>query len=601
MITTLVSWIIIFYTLFSLGDLLTFFYNKICRNEESYQLFDTFILGICFTSILLPLSSLWLPSNHYILFIYIAIGTIHWIINTSRLRTYFISVKNFLSSTIFLQQVLITIPIIAVLIYVYIFDHFYDAEYYQYQHIMWNEKFAIVPGLGNLEDRYGFNSNYLLLSAIFTFRFLFGETEAIYSLQSLLYACILCWITISFIRSGYKKSYIILLVIAYLTIVLMGYSLASSSTDIMPLLFIFYYISKSVIDIKWLKTQPLLALLLPVIIITFKLSTITFCLMCLIPFIFLIKEKKYRELSFIFTEAFLAVSLWCVRNVIISGYLIYPLYSIDLFNFDWKVPKGTALLQETHINNYALERFHMGLFNAKRLLQGYIDQVSIEGFLNIIFCIVIIVSPTIVIRKFRKRQIGKESCILYGIILFCIIFNFATAPDFRFNYGYIFGLLAFLAFISLKSENASQSSKSTIILTLIVLCGFCTTATYKLIDAGNRIGVKFDSPMDFVALYHHRNSKNLNSFDEFKMRNIVIYTTKERTDNRTFDKFPATDPNGIPFENFSGLKIQDIRTIELRGNSLQDGFRTKSEYIDIINTNAEKYKLEYYKSLENRE
>lgn len=596
MITTLISWIIIFYTLFSLGDILVLLYNKTCKNEENYHFLDTFILGICFACILLPLSSLWLPSNHYILFAYIAIGTIHWIVNRPRLNNYLSTLKQFLLSIKFWQAVLITIPFLAVLIYVYIFDHFYDAEYYHYQQIRWNEEYAIIPGLGNFEDRFGFNTNYLLLSSIFTFRFLFGDTEAIYSLQSLLYVCILCWITISFIRSKYNNIYIVLLALAYLIIFLMGYSLASSSTDIIPLLLTFYILSKSAIDTKWLRTQYLLALLLPVSLVTFKLSTAFLCLICIIPFFFLIKEKRYRELTFIFTSCFLVFSLWCTRNVIISGYLVYPLYYLDFFNFDWKVPKGAAILQEIHIYNFAKERFDADFFNTKNFLNGDLNKLTISSFINIIFYVVTLLSPIVVIVKYKKRSLDFYKICLYIIILFCIICGFLTAPDLRFSYGYVLGLLFFLALLFLNNSPNPIISRRTIFLTILILCGFCGTAIHKFITAGERIGVKFEHFMDFVALYHHRNAKNLNSFEEYQMGEYTVHTTKERYDNRTFDILLATDPNGIPFEYFTGLKIQDIKTIELRGKSLQDGFRTKPEFTEIINNNIEIYKLEYYKS-----
>lgn len=598
MITTLFSWIVIFYTLFSLGDCFIFLYNKLCKNKEEYNLIDTFLLGICFACLLLPLSSFWLPSNHIILFAYIIIGTAHWIFNYARLKRHIDSIRLFVTSTTILQKIFILVPILSVLLYVYVSEYFYDAEYYQYQHIRWNEEYAIVPGLGNLEDRFGFNSNYLLLSAIFTFRFLFGPTEAIYSLQSLLYICILCWITVSLIKNGYSLFYGILLAISFFIIFTMGYTLASSSTDILPLLIIFYYLSKSIINTQWSKNQPLLALLLPITIVTFKLSTATFCLICLIPFIFLLKEKKYRELSFIISASFLIISLWCARNIITSGYLVYPLYSLDFFNFDWKVPKGTAILQEAHIYNYAKRVYSVDFLKIQLFFKGIINQATTTGLLNIIFYIIFLIAPAIIIYKYKKKRLDIDRVFLYIIISFCIIFNFLTAPDMRFNYGYILGLLTLLAFIFL---NGKRFSKLTITTSILVLCSFVCTATYQFIDEGGKIGVKFENYMDFVALYHHRNRKNTNSFDEYHMGNQTIHIIKERHDNRTFDLLPAVDPNGIPFEGFSGLKIQDIRTIELRGESLQDGFKTKPEYIEIINNNIDKYVSMYYEMLAKRE
>lgn len=598
MVTTLISYIIIFYVLFSLGDFFINFYNKVCKNSENYNILDTFILGICFVCILLSLSSLWLPSNHYILFVLIAIGTIHWIFNLKRLKRYLSTIKNFITSTTILQKILIITPFLAILVYTYIFDHFYDAEYYHYQQIRWNEEYAVVPGLGNLEDRFGFNSNYLLLSAIFTFRFLFGDSEAVYLIQSLLYACILSWITTSYIRTNYNILYAILFALFFFIIFRYGYMFGSSSTDIIPILCVLYYLAKTVLSPDWLKKQPLLACLLPVTMVTFKLSIIAFCLICLYILFHLIKEKKYKVLSFIISACFLIVCFWCIRNVIISGYLVYPVYSVDLFSFDWKMPKGTAMLQQLHIYHWAKYMFFLEIQKASGIPHGNISYTEFLGcIINLFLFLIVIISSFIMIFKFFRKKIDKSRFYLFLLMIFCIIFNLFSAPDFRFIYGYMLGCVFLLAYM--YKNHIPKARKVGIYLSITILIGLLFVASNKVINAGKRIGVKFESPMDFIALYHHRNAKNLNSFEEYKMGDFIIYTTKERHDNRTFDILPATDPNGIPFEPFIGLRIQAIETIELRGSSLQDGFRTKKEYVKIINENINSYISEYleYKGL----
>lgn len=147
----------------------------------------------------------------------------------------------------------------------------------------------------------------------------------------------------------------------------------------------------------------------------------------------------------------------------------------------------------------------------------------------------------------------------------------------------------------MKDVQNTKITKSTIIFTALILCGFCSTATYKFITAGERIGVGFNSFIDFVALYHHRNAKNINKFKEYDWYGHTIYANVSKEDNRTFDLLPAIEIDGLPYTVYKGNKIQDIRTIEPRGETLQDGFRTKPEYAKIINDNVEKYKSDYYK------
>lgn len=593
MITTLFSWIVIFYTLFSLGDCFIFLYNKLCKNDEKYNLLDSFLLGICFVCILLPITSFWLPSNHIILFTYIIIGTIHWIFNPKRLKTHINSIKNFITTTTNLQKGLIIIPIISVLVYVYIFEHHYDAEYYHYQQIRWNEEYPIIPGLANLEDRFGFNSNYLLISSIFTFRFLFGDIEAVYVHQSLFYTILLIWIITKIYSSNYNIKYIIALFLTLLVIYLYGYMLSSSSTDIFPMLLIFFYAIKSTENPKWIYEQPLLASLLPITLTTFKLSTAPFCLISLIILFHLIKQRKYKKFYCIIILSTLTISLWCIRNSIISGYLIYPLYQVDLFSFDWKVPKTTAIIHSTHISHWGKKMFSNSLKTFSDFVMGIIQINDWKEIIKFLSLLLIIISTIFIAHKTFTKKANKNLLLLYSISMICLLIGLISAPDFRFIYGYILAIILLTSAIFLQDKSTTYKyGTSTIIGVLFCIC---IVSANKFNIASKRIGSTFNKPIDFIALYHHRSPKNIGKFEEYKMDSITIFLSAIKGDNRTYDLLPATASGGIPFEPSSGgLKIQNIKTIEARGTKLQDGFRTKKEFIDIIENNRDKYIEEYY-------
>ena len=50
--------------------------------------------------------------------------------------------------------------------------------------------------------------------------------------------------------------------------------------------------------------------------------------------------------------AFIIVVPFLIRNVIISGWLVYPFTSVDLFNVAWKIPKGLADYDAKEIKTY---------------------------------------------------------------------------------------------------------------------------------------------------------------------------------------------------------------------------------------------------------
>lgn len=596
MIAILLSWAVIFFTLFSIGDMLVRLYSKICKEDkESYNTLDTFILGICFVSILLPASSLWFPSNHYILLVYVIAIIIYWACNRGSLKVYIGSLKNIIKSFTVLQTVLMGLAVLAVLLQMLFTDLFFDAGFYHLQNIRWNEEYSVVPGLANFEDRYGFNSNYLLLSAIFTFRFIFEETG--YMLQSALYVLILCWAMTNLFRSGYNLRYIIVLLLLLFVLTSSGYMLANTSTDIIPLLCIFYYIVKTVINPNWLTRQPLMAFLLPITLVTFKVSTALFCLVSLGILVWLIKQKKKPIILFLLSASTFTIVLWCIRNVIISGYLVYPMYSVDLFDFDWKVPEGTAFLQKTHIYNWAKYVFNVDyIYRITKV--GLFDNPlfffnSVTNFALFLF---VIVSPVIVIRRMLKKKIvnkaNKTVHCVYLVSLMCIIFGMVSAPDFRFVNGYIFGCT--FGLIATATSHRQLSLQTGKYITIgIVSCLLIFAVWWDMSKAVN-YGIKPNS----------KNLKSLMTFpvhpvydlrvEEYSMGSFPIFL-KVGNEPRSFGLMPVANREGIPFNNYDGDKIQSIYTVEARGSKIQDGFRTKPKYIDIINKNRLRYLEEYQK------
>jgi hypothetical protein len=48
----------------------------------------------------------------------------------------------------------------------------------------------------------------------------------------------------------------------------------------------------------------------------------------------------------------LSMGVWLVGNVIVSGWLCYPVSSIDLFHFDWKTPKEVSDMERFSVKQW---------------------------------------------------------------------------------------------------------------------------------------------------------------------------------------------------------------------------------------------------------
>lgn len=443
MIAILLSWIIIFYTLFSLGDLFISLYNKVCKKNESYNLLDSFIIGMCFVLIPLQFSSIWFPSNHYILLLYLIVSSVYWCYNKARLKKHLNTISYIHKSTNRVSKGLIFLSIIAITFSFLFLSDSFDSEFYHHQNIRWNEEFAVVPGLSNLEDRFGFNSNHLLLSAIFSFRFIFGE--AIYSLQGLLYILLLCWSLVTLIRNQYKLEYlfiIFLLIVIYINSDASGNTfLYNTSTDIIPILCSFYLAIKAIASTNWLKEQSLLAFILPISLITFKLSTAFLCIIPAILLIRFIKNKEYKASYFLLISSCLIILLWCIRNIYITGYLVYPINFVDLFSFDWKMPETTLILQQAYISDFALFMFKHSLRVDVFLYEFSVNKIAALGKLSswLLYAVALFSPITIIYSYTKKKSFNNSMYIVYIALFISILFSILSAPDPRFMYGYILG------------------------------------------------------------------------------------------------------------------------------------------------------------------
>ena len=154
MIAILFSWIIISFILFSWGDLLISIYDKIGRRKDHYNYLDCTILGLIAISIPLSIWSLWLPSNYIFLLLSLIIGILSIIINKQKWRKTWNIIKHkikHLPRSIIFSILFFSLMILISCAWI---EGMGDSLYYHHQNIRWNEEYAIVPGLGNLDDKF---------------------------------------------------------------------------------------------------------------------------------------------------------------------------------------------------------------------------------------------------------------------------------------------------------------------------------------------------------------------------------------------------------------------------------------------------------------
>jgi hypothetical protein len=330
----------------------------------------------------------------------------------------------------------------------------YDTGLYHAQSIRWTENFHVVAGLANLNLGFGVNSNLFLLAALWGF---VGLGLHLYQVPDLVIYVVSALYFLSLIENS-RKFLTISGMLAFGNLVFLLIEqrfvpswLASPTTDLPAAIICWTVLLLTIQKIEAgrlakFDLQTFGIIFLSFLGISIKLSTAPILLISL----YLLWKahaafslKTGSLLGFLIAAIFLP---WIARNVILTGFFLFPLYQLDLFRFDWKVPVETVKPYALYITSWAR-------------IPGGDPQVVLPMKLNVWFPIwfrsllsidvvvlygLVIGALTLTLYAVIKKQ-ALDRIRTYGIVYaVCMVgaaFWFVQAPDPRFGYGFLIALL----------------------------------------------------------------------------------------------------------------------------------------------------------------
>ena len=432
----------------------------------------------------------------------------------------------------------------------------YDTGLYHAQSIRWIEEYGVVPGLGNLHVRLAYNSAAFALSALYSFAFLGNQSyHCCVGLLALLllYTCMesishkrICKPTLS----GLVR----LLAVYYLLNIYD--EMISPASDYFMMIMVFYIV------IRWLellenKEQSYLpyALLsvMCVSVITIKLSGAMILLLVIKPAVMMVREKRVREILMFLGLGTVTVLPFLIRNVIISGWLVYPFSSIDLFSFDFKIPRGVVLYDAKEIRAYG-----KGIYDPARYEEaitkwlpdwfkslGAVDK----GFflLAIISCIMLVILG---IYAWKRKKEIVDFLHIFAVMEACFIFWLMSAPLIRYGcvFLWIFPTLI-CGFVYIHISPGLDKYKLYIVVLVLIGC-------YK-------IGAFALEMVDLAQTEYLIVQKDYENFETVPYEiNGYTFHYPHKGDRVGYEAFPS-----------SPVKVNDI----FRGDSIEDGFRYEAQ------------------------
>ena len=429
----------------------------------------------------------------------------------------------------------------------------YDTGLYHAQAIRWIEEYGVVPGLGNLQMRLAYNSAFMSLQALFSLKWLVGQS--LHSLNGFFCFIALVWAltTISFKNTEKRKAWQtsdLLKIAMVVYIVLERRHISSCGTDILSMLLLLY-ISAKWCEVAEKKEKALppwcYCCLLSVYAVTVKLSAAVIVLLVIYPAYRLLKEKEYKKILGNLSAGIMIVLPFLIRNVIISGYLIYPYAELDLFNVDWKMDEAILEMDRQDITMFGRGITNMNEYG-KTLTEWLPDWFMIKEWSDklIIICGVAaaIVACCQLIRYLRRRNYEKS--VFIAVSIGGLLFWMMSAPLMRYGEVYFFVLIA----IALGEWTYQYREKVLMLLTVVLLVPVL----------GMYAGQVTELPQ-LESKYWFRQPEYLAwQASQYDIDGEYIWLP-DSGDQVGYAAFPNTSSE------------KQLKTLALRGDSLKEGFR----------------------------
>jgi hypothetical protein len=353
-------------------------------------------------------------------------------------------------------------------------------------------------------------------------------------------------------RGEYKFSAFLKVFSFPLVFSLLGAEISSPGTDL-PVSLLLWLIA-----VLWAEhseqAQPfyaLLIVLLSTFVLTVKLSAAPILLLALFLCGGMLFRREKRQFTGMVVLAGFVLLPFLVRNMILSGYLLYPFPVIDLFSFDWKVPAERALSERMGILSWArFPRMDPAQVLAMPFGQWFPQWLEDQTVNRRIMLFTALLSPLMAVPAMILKAASSRHWFGWLVFYFGVLFWLSNAPDFRFVYGFIIPaiLLALIPWLGLVLNRLQLSPLPVSrILSVSVLAYllFTWAASFEARTFTDRLVL----PADYDRV----------STQVCALKNSTVFCAKA-FNACSYDSFPCI-PGSRPW-------------VELRGQTLRDGFRS---------------------------
>lgn len=567
MLSVLLNWIYIFLMSFVFGEaVIRLFFRKGGYEKE----------GSLTTYLVCGLSVLTIYAEYYSLISGVGLACNLWMVLAAivlvavRRKDYLETVRRILEDTAYWKLAVYVLMILICAFYSANGAITYDSGLYHAQSIRWIEEYGAVKGLGNLHMRFGYNSAYFSLAALFSMKFLLGQS--LHAVSGFVVAVMSVYAVngILNMKNGVLRGVKICHcgILLYTLFILL--ECISPSTDYISIYFFLWLITTWVelIENKQKELLPYCMLsLFAAFLVTVKLSVGFLVLLVIWPACILVKEKKWKEIGIFLGLGVAAVLPYLLRNMIVSGWFIYP--SLKLFQFDWSVPYEIGRGDSIDITTYArgtIERDTINWSPARWIPVWWerMDYITQKLLKWMIFAIIAEILEFVIcfFKKWKQKdEVWFAFAYLEAILLINCIVWLCSAPIVRYGFAIVIAIP--VVFIAGHFGRGFRGAHLAMNLVILLMSGYMllrplalksievVTTTRDWANEQLYFGMQKDYPHPAMCSCNNHG--------------ITIYYPEDDGGQSWYDAFPATN-----FESTA-------QNVQLRGTTIQDGFKGASD------------------------
>lgn len=560
MLISIIAWIYITFLCWSWGILFWKLTRSITRSDVSTPHFSIVCLsGLSLITIVAGILSLFIPLGEWwVQFIFIIPALTIFFIKSD--QYFFSSLKR----QFYLLHGISLALLISLLLLILVMGSWKivhpDTLGYHAQTMQWIEKYKAVPGLVHLHVRFGYQGLWFVDCALFDFGF--TGTQGITFLNSTVLFWFLLFIVNridhNFFKEGKKLfgvSWILLLVLSMWSYTQVRLTATSASPDFIATIFVLsiIYILIERETKKFSANEWLLAAVLSIVAVIIKLSTAPILIIAIVATVNFLVKKKYKLFLTCVIIGVFGFTAFVARNIITSGYIVFPNTAIDIANVDWKYSTELTAREKNYITAYAKK---YGVVTTKEINEVNDQNITewLPGWWNnrsaadktiiSLFLLSLIVS----ILSFKRIiDAGAVSILIVLTMLGGIIFWFMNAPDPRFGFGFILGTIALTSYFVFRDQEIQFGKNLTNILLICCIVSAIAYTGYRFKNFFSK--GQLISPMGIPV----------NDYKTFDCDGVKINSPVNGEFGKT--PVPCTD---LDCEKFSP-----------RGKEISDGFRAR--------------------------